>query len=95
MKCDHGCEMESTQLPSGGWMGGVGHCRCCRSSYGYINSSTYGEEGLIQSKTYPSDLCQACGGNRIDYVHPDYERIEEESAELPGWTVVRFQKKAN
>lgn len=95
MKCEHGSEIESSQLSSGGWSGGVGHCRCCRSNYGYINSATYGEEGCIQSKTYPSDLCQSCGGNRVDYVHPNYEKIEEESAAFPGWKVVSFKKKAS
>ena len=52
MRCEHGNEIGGTQLPSGGWMGGVGHCRCCKSSYGYINSATYGQDGLIQSKTF-------------------------------------------
>jgi len=65
--------------------GGVGRsffgvpctCRCCRSLYVPIDSSTGGDVGLISSRTFPRDLCRPCGGVPVEYLHPDYERVDE------------------
>jgi hypothetical protein len=49
------------------WAGGVGHCECCRSAFGYIGSMVVtfnlrtGEHHGHSNEPNP-DLCPDCGG---------------------------------
>jgi len=79
--CSHGQTYGESHLGSSGWSGGVGTCTCCKATYGYVDSSTWGDAGdgrfeRIASRSYPRSLCLKCGGEAIDYLHPDYERVE-------------------
>lgn len=74
--CPHGLAIGGTQLPDGGWCGGIGACRCCLQSFGYLNTSSWGSGGLITSSVQDDELCPPCGGTRTEYIHPDYERVE-------------------
>jgi hypothetical protein len=75
-KCDHGLTLGGSQLPEGGWWGGVGKCRCCQQTFGYIGSSSFCADGLIESNTPDTTLCRSCGGKVTEYLHPDYEHVE-------------------
>jgi hypothetical protein len=63
-------------------------CRCCHSRYVLVNSASYDQEdGLIESSTHPEDLCRACGGAPVEYLHPDYEYVN-------NGIFVRLQRKS-
>lgn len=85
--CEHGKLMGGTQLPDGGWCGGVGTCTCCLQTFGFIDSGTFGPEGEIHSETNDQTLCKACGGKVTEYLHPDYEWVSI------GPHVMRLQRK--
>jgi len=75
--CEHGATLGGGV--AGPCFGMICTCRCCRSRYVLVNSATLNtEEGLIAARTMPEDLCRACGGAPVDYVHPDYERVERD-----------------
>jgi hypothetical protein len=77
---------------TGPCFGRICTCRCCSSRYVLVNSSTYNaQDGLISSRTRPEDICRACGGVPVEYLHPAYEeeRVEHEN----GFVVTRLRRK--
>ena len=76
MTCAHGRTIGGTQIGPGGYFGGVGTCQCCQQKFGFCHSSTHDRDGLIESSTQDETLCKPCGGRRVEYLHPDYERVE-------------------
>lgn len=76
MTCEHGRPIGGTQIPAGGWFGGIATCRCCSQHFGYIHSSTFGPDGIISSDTQDMTLCKPCGGKVVEYLNPNYERIQ-------------------
>jgi len=72
--CEHGAAVGGHV--TGPCFGMICTCRCCRSSYVLVNSAIYSDGELVVSRTHPEDLCHACGGTPVDYLHPDYEHVE-------------------
>ena len=75
--CPHGHPIGGSQLPKGGWFGGVGKCSCCAQTFGFNHSSSYNWiDGLISSRTQDETLCRPCGGKTVEYLHPNYEEVQ-------------------
>lgn len=67
-KCEHGAQMAVAKLPDGSWMGGVSHCGCCYSAFGYIDSGGMSQYGQAAGRFWnPKDRCAQCGGAYVSY----------------------------
>jgi hypothetical protein len=66
-KCEHGVAGDDPRY-QGMWAAPFSKCLCCGIHFPYIDSASYGDKGLQQSRTWtPKDRCAACGGEYVEY----------------------------
>ena len=62
MTCKHGSSLGVSQL-QGPWAGPTSKCRCCRSTFGFVEGAHTTSAGETVADIWsPRDLCGQCGG---------------------------------
>lgn len=65
LQCKHRVQLATTQLPHGGWNGGIAFCDCCLSHYPFIDSGGMifvDDEPRMTGIINDKHACRRCGG---------------------------------
>lgn len=62
--CEHGVARFDGRYV-GTWFAPFSECRCCGTSFPYIDSASFGDR--IETRTWtPKDRCKECGGKYVE-----------------------------
>lgn len=66
-RCVHGVSRGDGRF-AGLWAAPFSECRCCGTSFPYVDSGSFGEHETATRTWWPKDQCPQCGGRYVESV---------------------------